>query len=203
MSCLGDESINFLWLQVSLQWLEHKLWEAEGESCKLLGSANFNILSLMGPWFDNNLLVSHSRKILTRSIIKCVSQLLNLMDRAVESPETQRLGQTRLPFLLQSICWSSRAARCGPVTAVSLGFTGFFRKFCLSMRKPERRAQTLFLHFPRCHPSFCSWSTGMGCAQCSQKSVSLKIQKTDYVPKWSPPVWEEKSGYLHWTVIYK
>lgn len=117
VSYLDDESINFLWLQVSLQWLERKLWEAEGESCKLLGSVNFNILSLMDPWFDNNLLVSHSCKILTHSIIKCVSQVLNLTDRAVESPEMLRLGWTRLPFLLQSICWSSGAARCGPVAA--------------------------------------------------------------------------------------
>lgn len=90
----------------------------------------------MDPWFDNNLLVSHSCKILTCSIIKCVSQLLNLTDRAVESPETQRLGQTRLPFLLKGICWSSGAACWWPVTAEFLqGLQYFFRKFWLFLCK--------------------------------------------------------------------
>lgn len=69
------------------------------------------------------------------------------------------------------------------------------------MRKLERRAN-IFPNFPRCSLSFCSWSMGMGCVQSSRKSVLLKMQKTDYVPKWSPQVWEQKPGYLHWRVFY-
>lgn len=81
MSHVGSNSIYFHWLQVSLQWLQCKLWEAEGESCKLSGTVNSNLLHLVGTWFDTNWLVSQPCKTLTPTpaiLSKCGQQPFKL-----------------------------------------------------------------------------------------------------------------------------
>lgn len=175
MSCLHDESINFLWLQVSLQWLESKLWEAEGESRKLLGSANFNIRSLTKPWFDNNLLVSLSCKILTRSIIKCVIQLLNLTDRAVQSPGS---GSVSLPaakhlLRLRSCSFLARDSR------VSLGLVVFFLGNSGSLyEKTGKKGTSVVVWLPQVQSEFLGTGSGKRMGSVLPKSASLKMQKT-------------------------
>lgn len=178
MSCLHDESINFLWLQVSLQWLESKLWEAEGESRKLLGSANFNIRSLTEPWFDNNLLVSLSCKILTRSIIKCVIQLLNLTDRAVQSPGSGSVSLPAAKHLLRlgSCSFLARDSR------VSLGLVVFFLGNSGSLyEKTGKKGTSVVVWLPRVQSKFLGTESGKRMGSVLPKSASLKMQKTNYV----------------------
>lgn len=65
------------------------------------------------------------------------------------------------------------------------------------MRKLERRAQMLLPNFPSSvWVSACGqWELCM--PRAPKKSVSLQVQKTDYVPKLSLQAWEEKPGYLN------
>lgn len=195
MSCLHEESINFLWLQVSLQWLGSKLWEAEGESRKLLGSANFNIRSLTEPWFDNNLLVSLSCKILTRSIIKCVIQLLNLMDRAVQSPGSGSVSPPAAKHLLKLGSCSFLAPDSSVSSGLVVGFLGNSGSFC---EKTGKKGTSVVAWLPRVQLEFLGAGSGSSAPQ-----ISLFEEAENKLCAFKKAqVLEEAPAYLHVRVFH-